>query len=208
MLTDLLEVQDTWQFEEEGWLSIVSVVKQETELELVLRVSTGIEDEPLQLWKLNCHQQQTHKISLGNIDGHTNLVKDHVLLWSYNQPVASLTFRHIGETIDAFTAIGRLYEKHIQLVQHWIPFWHYFNPHLSLPQLIAGGHGKLAEAPEPLIISYQQAMQESGFQCSYLTRNPKQWDTKRGWIEESRDLLALILGESYVIATKVTAKRL
>lgn len=207
MLAELFTIQETLEFEEYGSLSLISAVRKEVDLELVLRLYSGVKNEQPQFWKLICHEERTHQIVLGS-DGYLKLLDDHVLLWSYTQPVASLTFRSIVEIADAWTVVGKLYEKHIQLVHQWIPFDYYFNTNLPLAQLIASGHGLLAEGPEKLVKGYQQVMNESGFQYSCLFRSPMRWNPLQGWIEESGELLALVLDKSYVVASSVTAEKL
>ncbi len=94
------------------------------------------------------------------------------------------------------------------MVHQWIPFERYFNRNLPLVQLIASGHGLLAEGPQKLVKGYEQVMNEFGFQCSCLFRSPMRPNPLQGWIEESGELLALVLDKSYVVASSVTAEKL
>lgn len=204
----ILKLQDTYEFEEFGSVGIVSVKKKELNLEIKTLIYTGIDNEAPQSWQIICHKAKKHKITLGEQDGDFELFNNHVLLWSYQQSVSSLTFNKVNSNIDAYYVIGKLYEKHTSLVNCWIPFDDCFNELLNLPKLINYGHGKLAEGAEKLIIGYQEVLQECGFKSSYISRPPMQWNDKQGWIAEDNDLQVLIIDKSYAIANEFTAKQL
>lgn len=58
------------------------------------------------------------------------------------------------------------------------------------------------------MIAYQEVLQECGIKSFYISRPPKQWDDDKGWIDENSDLKVLTTGNSYIIATKFSAKRI
>lgn len=119
--------------------------------------------------------------------------QDHVLLWDYNQPRVVASF--YGKVKDPLAVTGALYERHVELVERWIPFSKYLNPCLSLSQLIGGSFGMLAEGPQPLILAYEEVMASYGVSISHHESNsiyPIYDDT----------LSVLIMDESYVIAKR------
>ncbi|MBW4491338.1 MAG: hypothetical protein KME12_26615 [Trichocoleus desertorum ATA4-8-CV12] len=207
MLEELLNIQETWEFEAYGLLSLFSACRRGEDLELVLQLYPGVEeDEQPQLWKLICYEERENHLILGG-DCYLELLNEHALLWAYTQPVTSLTFRSIAGTVDAWDVTGRLYSKHRELVAEWISFEQYFNGNISLAALLTSGHGLLAEGPEQLIKGYQQVMNESGFQTSTLSRPSKRWHKSRGWIEESNDYVLVKLNRSYVVTSRVSVDK-
>lgn len=207
-INKLLEIQSTYEFEEFGNIEIISVKKQELALEVKTFIYTGIENTSPQIWQITCHKVKKHKITLGEQDKDFEIFNNHVLLWSYQQPVSSLTFNKANSNINAYYLIGKLYEKHTSLLSSWIPFDLCFNRSLDLSKLIDYGHGKLAEGAEKIIAGYQEVLQECGFKSSYISRPPMQWDSQRGWIAEDSNLQVLIIDKSYVIANRFTAKKI
>ena len=208
MIDNLLKLQDTWEFQEYGYIDLIAVQIKESHLELKCQIYKGIDDEPAQLWQIVCHEIREHKVSLGEQDSDFMLFNDHVLLWSYNQPVSSLTFNRINSVTDTYHVVGKLYEKHQKIVNTWIPFYSCFNQSLPLETLINLGYGKLAEGAEKIIIGYQEVMNECGFKSSYLSRTPKRWDDEQGWIDENSKLQILITENSYIIASNFTADKI
>jgi hypothetical protein len=98
------------------------------------------------------------------------------------------------------SVVGALYERHVDLVENWIPFHKYINSEIRLNELIAGSFGMLADGPEPLILAYEEVMQHYSFSTSHLESRPPMYWNNETWIEENTSLSVIILDESYVIA--------
>jgi hypothetical protein len=67
---------------------------------------------------------------------------------------------------------GALCERHVDLVEDWIPFEKYLNAEVRLAELIAGSFGMLADGVEPLILAYEEVMQRYGFSTSQHESRP------------------------------------
>ncbi|MEL6929391.1 MAG: hypothetical protein AAFO95_12245 [Cyanobacteria bacterium J06600_6] len=210
MIEKLLEIHETSEFDCNGYIELVAIEKIDTSLYLRFHICTGMDNEPIQLWKIACSESRTYQIKLGEYCEHFELLQDHVLLWSYNQPKLSLTFSHRNLELDIHHIIGRLHEKHFSLVDKWIPFDSYFNiyKHFSLAKLISSGHGKLAEGAEKIILGYQEVIDEFGINSFYLSSTPKLWVDDKGWIDEKGNAQILMFGSSYVVAYKFTAHKI
>ena len=208
MLENLFEITNKLEYEEFGSLNLVYVEKQEYNLELTYSIYSGIEGESRQLWQVSCHEVQEHKIRLGEQWDYFDLHSDHVLLWSYQQPVSSLTFNRVNENFEAAYIIGKLYSKHRELVRSWIPFHSCFNKCVSLEDSLKFGYGKLAEGAEKLIVGYQEVLHNCGIKASYLSRPSKRWNDELGWLDKNKNLSVFITGKSYIIASKFIARRL
>lgn len=198
MIEELLKLTETLDYEENGGFSIAGVTRKDsTDLELHLKFDAG--DDVLQNWSLLCRFEREHHIKLGS-GTHIDVTDDHVLLWPYIRPRFSLWFT--GSTESAPTVVGELWQANQELVGKALPFSRFINYAHDLEGLIAGGHGKLAEAPEPLISTYENILQMHGFKTSRpLLRGEGVPAFEPGKIR------ILILADSYVIANAVEARR-
>jgi hypothetical protein len=166
---NLLDLTGTPEFEENGNFCLVCTTWQndKEDLDLAIEVNTG-QDETVQRWNLRCKLERGHNLVLGWHDC-LEVTDDHILLWPHTQKVCSLWFSGSGQ--NALTVVGDLWQEHHKLIGNWFSFPHFLNA-FDLVGLVAGGHGKLAEGPEPLIAVYQQVMQRRGFKTSVTSRPP------------------------------------
>lgn len=203
MLHQLLDIIQTPAFSEDGNFCIVSASWQDEneDLEFKLKVNTGL-DVDTQHWKIVCRSVCEHKIVL-DCDDRLVVSDNHILLWPYTEKVCSLWFS--GPHQEPFPIIGELWREHNKLTHRWLPFGRFLNGS-DFVSLIADGHGKLAEGPEPLIIAYQQVMQRHGFKTSTTSHKPRHWNG-HAWVDPGT-LVALVAGGSWVIASTVEAFRI
>ena len=152
-------------------------------------------------WSIQCCDVLDQSLKVGCDETDLRLVEDHQLLWPHNTPSTSLYFH--GQWSDPETVIGALYVKHDELTDGWFDFNHWFNPTVKPTSLIAGGVGLLAEGPEPVIQGYEQVMQRFGFVTSTLSSQPMHWDAIKRSFEESGPAIALVGGESWVVARSI-----
>jgi hypothetical protein len=127
----------------------------------------------------------------------------HCLLWDYTQFEKALLICTVEtSSLEIENLIGCLLLKHQALVDQWMPF------NISIEALVRS-NDLLARGPEEVINAYQQVLENAGIQCSsYISANPRWYDHEKGWIEEPRNFQALIIGDSYVVASKINAKKL
>jgi hypothetical protein len=191
MINEFLETIDTEDYYSTGFLNFISIKIGDNNgnLEIIIRIQFAILSEPgvemTQYWQIDCSQVQKCIISPNTqIYAHKIMLLDkHCLLWDYMQSEKSLS---IGTA----------------LVDQWIPF------KISLKVLMRG-NDLLAKGPAEVINAYQQVLEKAGIQCSsYISANPRWYDHEKGWIEEPQDFQALIIGDSYVVASKINAKKL
>lgn len=198
MLEEFLSVAGSVDFEEYGELLLTKAESSGASLTLWLSVSYDERPDFHRDWKIICSGVADEELSFGD---HylLQLADEHVLLWKHNKPQTSVSF--YGSAADPSYVVGALYEKHRALVGDWIPFHEFLNMSLGLTNLIAGGFGRLAEGPEPLVLAYEEVMQQCGFSTSHLAPSPSMhWDGAR-WAEDSTAFSVLTLDESYVIAS-------
>jgi len=202
MLQELIKLTETLDSEEDGGIIIVCAAWQndKEDLELGLDLETGQDD--IQKWTLTCKSEREHRLIFGWGDT-LEVSNDHVLLWPHNKTVCELWFTGSNEDVSA--VVGVLWKIHYKLVGNWFTFTHFLNYSHDFAGLLSGGHGKLAEGPEPLIIAYQQVMKECGFITSVTTRPPLHWNGQ-AWVDPG-NLVVLLVSKSYVIASSIEAHK-
>lgn len=125
------------------------------------------------------------------------------MLWQYLKRQTSVSF--YGSAQDSLAVVGTLYERHQEIAGDWIPLHRYMNAGLGLKNLIAGGFGRLAEGPEPLVLAYEEVLRECEFSTSHIEpKLPVYWDGRK-WAEEDAKLSVLMLDTSFVIAADFEA---
>ena len=88
MLDDLISLTHSSEFED-GTFQLAGVRVEQNVLTLSFDLNTGGDSEAFQSWEVECIGFLEHQISLGECDGF-DLEYDHVLLWAYIYPEASL----------------------------------------------------------------------------------------------------------------------
>lgn len=211
MINEFLETIDTEDYFSTGFLNFCSVKMDGhgSTLEVVIRIQFAILSEPgiemTQFWQINCLQAQKYVISTDpSIHDQIKLSDKHCLLWDYSQPQKSLLISTGKESSTGMKIlVGHLWLKHQALAEQWIPF------EIS-QKVLKNGEGVLAKGSEKVINAYQKVLDEAGIQCSsYVSALPKWFERGgRGWIEEPQSFQALIIGDSYVVASEINAKKL
>lgn len=159
-----------------------------------------LDNSAVQSWELDCLNVREHSVKLGRCRDKFHLRSEHVVLWPHVNTVVSLYFN--GNAADPFAIVGALYEQHCKLIDDWMPFHRWFNLATTLVDLIRVGYGQLAEGPEPLIRGYEKVLQDHGIRTSTLSRAPAYWDGSQ-WVPSTDQLVALICGRMYVVASRV-----
>lgn len=203
MLEELLAITNLVDFEDYGSLRLTHVEWSEDALTLFLNVSADEYPNVHPRWQVVCSGVREDCLSLG-YSYDLQLSNDHVLLWPHVARRTSTSF--YGKSENPSAVAGALYERHWGLAGKWIAFHRFLNPGVRLTELIAGGFGMLAEGPEPLILAYEEVMQQHGFSTSHLDPSKPVYWGGEGWLEEKAALSALVLDESYVVAEKFIAK--
>ncbi len=200
MLEELLKLTATLDYEENGGICVIGAAWQNDneDLEILIEVNTG-GDDARQKWSLVCRSEREHKIKFG-WGSYIEVTDNHILLWPYIKPHFTLWFNSSNES--AIGVVGELWQAHQKLVGKWFPFSRFVNYSHNLEDLIAGGYGKLADGPEPLIGIYQDTMQKHGFKTS----RPLLYGEGKPVVEPGK-IIVLIVADSYVVATTVEAHR-
>jgi hypothetical protein len=212
MINEFLEIIGTEDYYDTGFLNFVSIKIDENNgnLEIIIMIQFSILSVPgvemTQYWQIDCSQVQKCIISPNTqIYAHEIMLSDkHCLLWNYIQSEKSLLVGTVEalSSVEIETLAGCLFLKHQSLVDRWIPF------EVSI-EVLGRGNDILATGPEEVINAYQQVLEKAGVQCSsYISANPRWYDREKGWIEEPQNLKALIIGESYVVASEINAVKI
>jgi len=202
MLNDLIRLTHSHKFEEYGTLDLAGVRVQGNVLILSLNLNTGDDSDAYQSWEVECVGFLEQQLSLGQCEGF-DFEHDHILLWFYIYPEASVSF--YGEADDHLAVVGALYKRHLELVGNWIPFGRFMNG--NTVEMIRGRFGMLAEGPMPLVESYGRVLED--FNISAQITEPKPAYYTNDEFSGLAEVAVLIFKKgSYVVAPKFNARRL
>ena len=203
MLEDFLNATSGIDFEDYGSLLLTHAEWSEGALTLSIDVSSDEDPGIHPRWQVVCSRVREDCLSLGYAYD-LQFSDEHVLLWPHAALKSATSF--YGRTENPSGVVGALYQRHWELAGKWLPFHRFLNPGVRLTELIAGGFGMLAEGPEPLILAYEEVMQQHGFSTSHRDpRKPVYWGGD-GWLEQQAALSVLILDESYIVAENFVAE--
>ena len=124
---------------------------------------------------------------------------DHPLLTRYVDAQAKLFFHGTAPTDQL---LGALWTEHRAACSDWIA------PHAYLrPDVLAAGHGLLAEGPRRLLDRYARVLASHGVEPSTIGDQPfQEWRGGR-WQTRQRPPAALTFGRSFVVADSFSARR-
>ena len=203
MLDELLGIANFMHSEDYGSLCLTRIELSESAITLSLHISADRYPDIHSHWQVVCLGVREHRLSLGHAY-QFQLLDDHVLLWPFMARRLSTYF--YGKCDNPAAVVGALYDRHWELAGEWIPLHRFLNSRVRLMKLITSGAGMLAEGPQPLILAYEDVMQESGFSTSHVDAGEATYWDGETWLEERAKLSALVLDNSYVVAENFIAK--
>ncbi len=202
MMNDLINLTNSYEFEEYGTINLTSVRMAGNILELFFDLGTYTDSDAEQSWQVECVGFLEHQLTVGPCDGLA-LEYNHVLLWPYIYPKASVSF--YGEAKDCRAVVGALYKSHLELTGDWIPFDRFMNG--NVVRMLGGRYGMLAEGPTPLIESYAKVLESFGIGATVTEPKPAYYTNDK--FSGLSEVAVLILSRGvYVVAPKFTASRL
>jgi hypothetical protein len=155
MSDDLLPRISTIDYEDYGSLFVKAVECDDGNLLIYLDVTVDEDAELPRNIRIMCKSYVQSSLSPGSYVTLKTL-HDHVLLWHYHQPHLVSTFH--GKVSEPLSVVGALFERHMDLVEAWIPFTKYLNTEMDLSALIGGSFGMIADDPERLIQAYEDVL--------------------------------------------------
>lgn len=202
MFDELLEIIDSTEFQESQGIVDLTRVRLEGDI-LFLSfnlINADAFDEKDQAWEVECASVLDHSLTLGNC-WEFSLHNEHPLLWQYIHPECSVSFH--GDSSNAEAIVGQLYNRHIELVGHSIPFNRFLNG--NPVEMVRGSYGMFAMGPAPLIEAYASVFENAGIKAG--VSEPRQvWSI--GDLTDPGEIEVLVLGgKSYVVAQKFDANR-
>ena len=202
-MDDLLEIIHSPQFEEaEG---IIDLARARMEGDLIMLSFNLIAGEAVQeedqAWEVECASVFEHSLRLGNCQ-EFSLHDDHPLLWQYIYPECSVSF--YGDVSNAEAVVGDVFNHHVKLVGHSIPFGRFLNG--NPVEMVRGRYGMFAEGPKPLMDAYAAVFESAGIKAG-VSEPRHRWST--GDIFTSTDEIEVLVltDKSYVVAQKFNANR-
>ena len=193
MAEDLIQRIVRNNYEDYGTIRVTRMEQREEDLVIYLDVKLDEDPELPPNIRITCRSCKETNLTPGFYET-MRPSHDHVLLWHYNQPHIIASF--YGRVDEPLSVAGALYERHLDLADHWIPVMKYFGGAPSLSELIRGGYGMLAQGPERLVLAYKEVLSSYGVSTSHHAC-PTRHDEK---------LSILFFDDSYVIAERFSAE--
>jgi hypothetical protein len=195
MLTSLIDLTSTGEFEDDGAISITSA--DHVGQDLVLGLSLFLPDGQIEKRAIQCRSPRCYRIGAAEREDSIAVLDDHVLLWPSVQFKVQLHFN--GSATDSRPVLGALALQHYQLLGEWFPFPEFVNGEL-FRDLFRFGSGLLATGPQAVMEAYGDVLDEFGIGHSSPPGRPPSWWNGTSWQEERERLHLLLIGRSYVVA--------
>lgn len=199
MLENLLSIVKLRRDDEpEAFVSLHSVVWLESDIELGLDVNPG--DGPMKRWRVRCNGVHANRF-VEPTACSLEVTATHPVLWPQLERQVQLFFN--GQVRNSALVVADLARVHLDLVGLWFPFGQFLNAggSVSLDNLLMSGYGLLAEGPETLINAYRGVLEKHQLRPSSPPSQPARYWSGTTWVESPRDLKAMILDRSFVVAS-------
>ncbi|MBE2185426.1 MAG: hypothetical protein IAE99_01465 [Rhodothermales bacterium] len=197
MLNELHRVFGTMEFEDNGMLRVTGFECQGAEATLRFDLHTGVEQEPPQPWRVDCHGLEGFAFS-SSLAYNLDVTDDDPALWPHTQPSAKL-YCSVVTPDKADALLGALYRAHVEAVgeaDEAIPF----GRGLNAVNAFDGGLGLVAEGPLSLLRAYQRSLEVHGVRTSVIGEQPPhRWDGQQ-WIRMPAGLQLLVFGDNWIVA--------
>lgn len=155
------------------------------------------DDEGYSNWEIRARVLIDYRID--KLGGELTLHEsNHVLTRQHTDTTNELFFK--GFPRSAMETIGRLLVAHREVTGDWIPFERFFNSTSNLEELLNGGYGKLADGPTFLINAYMNVLSSEGLNPNALAPRSAKWWSGNRWLEITMPLVALVIGDSFLVA--------
>ncbi len=172
--------------------------------DLILLVRVRVPDAPDSQFRITCERPRSHRINAIASYRLVWLTTDHVVLWPHNQQQGELYFN--GTPSDASSLFGALVEAQRDAVGDWFPTDRFLNLLGRSTDILRSGHGLLARGPVSLMDTFASVLDNYGIKHSRLAPRDPVWWNGTQWTPETEQLHALIVGDSFVVATSFTEK--
>lgn len=186
-------------------MRLLGAVADDRDLTLYFEVNDAGKSTPL---SVRGHDVRGHHIVAPRGSSEVSLVDDHPVLWPHTMPQSGLYFR--GKVEDVISVVGALVVAHHTLVGPWNreSNWLFQNERVMNPTLLAqvleAGDGLLSEGAVIVLEAYARVLDSYGISHSMLEPTQPSWWNGEQWQTETEKLHALIIGESYVIAPRLS----
>ena len=202
-MDELFEIIHSSEFQESGGILDLASARMEGDV-LVLSfnlISDSVAEQD-QSWEVECAGVLDHNLILGNCQDFSLHDDHHPLLWQYVHPECSISFH--GDSSRPEAIVGELYNRHVELVGHSIPFKTFLNG--NPVDIVRGRYGTFAVGPAPLMEGYADVFERAGIKAG--VSEPRQVSFTSDPFTDSSAIEVLVLGDrSYVVAQKFNANR-
>jgi hypothetical protein len=203
VLADLIAVVNSELVRDDGFLTLVRAERTADRATIVLELY-GAEPEP-QTWQVTCRHLHSWQLGHSALDRALCLT-DHILLAEYQGERATLGIK--GAVRHAPAVIAELWARHVAVAGRWIPFGRFFNPRLTIDELLVCGAATLAEGPKQLLSEYAEIINRHGAEVYEISSSSVEALERED--QMARDFIELfVLGEdTWLIGVGFSADRL
>lgn len=201
-MDELLEIIHSPEFQETQ--AIVDLARARLEgdvLILSFNLIGATVEEHDQAWEVECVSVLDHILTLGNCE-EFSLHDDHPLLWQYIHPECSVSFH--GDASNAEAIVGDLYNRHVELLGHSIPFKRFLNG--NPVEMVRGRYGTFAVGPMPLMEAYASVFDSAGIKAG-ISEARHHWLPSDPFTSSGEIEVLVLADRSYVVAQKFNANR-
>jgi hypothetical protein len=206
MAETIQDLLDSEEFDEDGWVRLVSARWEGARLECELQIDEGLGGKTLARWQVVCDEVRDYLMSDVNGGGLSILGVEDPVVRQHSEARVELSFR--GAPADPILLIGRLWLAHRKMADEMIPFDRYLNHELSLDELLASGSGVLAHGPRFLLDAYATELRTHNVEASVSAARPARYFRDGLWHEQQKPLFAMHFGDSFIVAEAFSSRRL
>lgn len=201
---ELLNVIENDELEWDGGALITSIDYFADDAKIELSFLLDRSDEKKQLWEVQLEGIRNENIKREWVEDI--VVYDQHYLIKEQKDMNSELYIKNGAT-DSNKLLRDLYVHFLSKFEYEIPFDKYLNKTVDIDFLLKMNNGLFAKGPKFILEEIDIILQNNKCDTYFFGETaPKRWVNNQ-WIDESSDLIALIIGGSYFVAEKISFER-
>lgn len=201
---ELLKVIENDELEWDGGAVITALDYFEDDAKIELSILLNRSEEKRQFWEIQIDGIRNENIKR---EWAEDIVAydQHYLIKEQNDVNSELYIKK--RALDSNKLLHDLYIHFLSKFQHEIPFDKYLNKTGDIDLLLKMNNGLFAKGPKFLLQEIDFVLKNNACETYFLGEvTPKRWVNNQ-WIDESSDLIALVIGESFFVAENFTFER-
>ena len=201
---ELIKVIENDELEWDGGAVITSIDYFEDDVKIELSILVDRSDEKRQLWEVQLEGIRNENIKREWAE-EIVVYDQHYLIKEQKDINSELYIKN--EAVDSNKLLHDLYVHFLSKYEYEIPFDKYLNDTVDIDILLKMDNGLFAKGPKFILEEIDVILQNNKCETYFSGETPpKRWVNNK-WIDESSDLIVLIIGESYFVAENIIFER-